>query len=283
MPAPSLFLRPYSSVARIAPSQLKSLLNPDSFWWKSPYLNAWIHKSDTAFPLGIIELARSVFGLPVREDILYRALRYEDSWREQGTESTLALGQVRGSTRKPFPQKGRGKARVGTLRAPMFRGGYTVHGPKPHDKSIDIQQKLYNLAIKTALSAKFAQDQLLIIESFDSITTADKLELKKFLKNFDLSGKKLCLLYGDEEPHRMLVRAADKISHKKGRWTEKRVLVANAREIAVSPLMDTEILVLDKAAVEVLEEMYAQDIDVDPDELFIKPEKQYSPPPPVAE
>jgi large subunit ribosomal protein L4 len=58
-----------------------------------------------------------------RQDIIYRCLQYEKSWFKQSTESTKQLGQVRGSTRKPFPQKGRGKARVGTIRSPQFRGG----------------------------------------------------------------------------------------------------------------------------------------------------------------
>lgn len=71
---------------------------------------------------------RSVFGATIRPDILARALRYEESWREQGTESTKNLGQVRGSTRKPFQQKGRGKARVGTVRAPQWKGGKVEHG-----------------------------------------------------------------------------------------------------------------------------------------------------------
>ena len=70
-----------------------------------------------------MELQKSVFGTRIRPDILAAAIKYEKSWLEQGTESTKNLGQVRGSTRKPFPQKGRGKSRVGTLRAPQFKGG----------------------------------------------------------------------------------------------------------------------------------------------------------------
>lgn len=89
-------------------------------------VHAWCNSFESGSPMGLLELDRSVFGAPIRKDLIAHALRYERSWREQGTESSKNLGQVRGSTRKPFPQKGRGKARVGTLRAPHFRGGMLI-------------------------------------------------------------------------------------------------------------------------------------------------------------
>ncbi|KAJ1531192.1 54S ribosomal protein, mitochondrial [Nowakowskiella sp. JEL0078] len=251
----------------IDPLILPRFADPKNVWWKSPVVHAWIHNFENATAMGIIELSKNVFGLPLREDILFRALRYEESWRAQGTESTKSLGQVRGSTRKVFPQKGRGKARVGTRRSPIFKGGYTVHGAKPHDKSIDIPQKLYNLSIKTALSTKFAQDQLLIVDEL-AVDTVEKLKMINKLKKFDLFGRKVCMLYGNDEPNRLLVRVADQFKTVSGKGKEKQLFVANAREISVSPLLDTEILVLDKAAVEILEEMYTEDRSDDYDELL---------------
>lgn len=80
----------------------------------------FLHSFKTGLNLGLLPFLSFI---PPRQDILFRCLKYEESWFSQSTQSTKQLGQVRGSTRKPFPQKGRGKARVGTLRSPQFRGG----------------------------------------------------------------------------------------------------------------------------------------------------------------
>jgi hypothetical protein len=95
-------------------------------YWKNENLDAFLNSFATGLPIGLIELKKSVFGLQVREDILARCLKYEESWFKQSTESTKTLGQVRGSSKKQFPQKGRGKARVGSHRAPQFVGGETL-------------------------------------------------------------------------------------------------------------------------------------------------------------
>ncbi|KAJ3068052.1 54S ribosomal protein L4 mitochondrial [Quaeritorhiza haematococci] len=259
----------------------------ENLWWKSRTVQAWLHSfsspspSPSTTPLGLLELDRSVFGLnPIRQDLIKRGLKYEWSWLQQGTESSKNLGQVRGSTRKPFPQKGRGKARVGTLRAPQFRGGYTVHGPRPHNKSTDIQQKVYDAAIRNALSTKYSQDQLFIVDSL-SLPTTSKSALLERLQSLGIAGRKCYFLYGNEEPEVQLVQTADMflpdykaeseeeemlLEQEEEELTEKmgglkgkkrmRVLVSNVRNVAVGPLMENEFVVLDKAAVEVLEEMY---------------------------
>lgn len=108
---------------KIEASAIASYPDKTSLWWKSSKVDAWL-MGNSGVPSGLLTLEKSVFAsTPVRNDLIKRAIVYEQSWREQGTESTKNLGQVRGSTRKPFAQKGRGKARVGTLRAPNFRGG----------------------------------------------------------------------------------------------------------------------------------------------------------------
>jgi large subunit ribosomal protein L4 len=139
--------------------------------------------------LGLIGLSKQVFAQR-RQDIIYRCLQYERSWREQGTESSKQLGQVRGSSNKPFPQKKRGKARVGTIRAPMFKGGYTVHGPRPHLKTIDIQRKVYELGIRSALGVKIHQNDLHVVDDL-KLEQASKSLLKERLQNLGLVGKKV--------------------------------------------------------------------------------------------
>ncbi|KAJ3297733.1 54S ribosomal protein L4 mitochondrial, partial [Blyttiomyces sp. JEL0837] len=213
-------------------------------------------------PIGLLELDRAVFGAPVRQDLLHRALRYEEAWRLQGTESSKALGQVRGTTRKPFPQKGRGKARQGTLRAPQFVGGYAVHGPRPHKTSFDIQQKVYDSAIRTAISSKFAQEQLLVVDKL-SMEGDSKSLLEEIMHQLSLQGKGCYFIYGNAEPERYLIRAADKFTNKRASEElpagERKLLVSSAKNISVTPILEKEILVIDKAGIEVLEEMYHVD------------------------
>ncbi|KAI9094422.1 ribosomal protein L4 domain-containing protein [Phlyctochytrium arcticum] len=230
--------------------------------WKSPTVQAYLHSFTTPspHPLGLLQLDRTVFGATVRSDLLSRAVRYEASWLAAGTESTKALGQVRTSGRKPFPQKGRGKARVRTVRAPQWRGGYRVHGPRPHNKTTEIPRKVYDHAIRSALSAKYAQDQLIIVDSL-ALPNSRKQALVDRLVALSLKGKRVYFVYGNTEPEKELVAAAEKFRKRLAdpvRQLEKErpLLVSSAREIIVTPLLENEIVVLDKAAVEILEEMY---------------------------
>ncbi|KAI8928891.1 ribosomal protein L4 domain-containing protein [Entophlyctis helioformis] len=228
-------------------------------WWKYPFVQSWLHAFNTGAFAGLVELSRDVFGQPVRSDVIAQVLEYERNWREQGTESSKTRGQVRGSTRKAFQQKGRGKARVGTIRAPQFVGGYTVHGPHPHNKATDIPRKVYNLGIRTALSTKFAQDQLLVVDLL-AAPNASKAEMRDRLRRLGISGRKTCFFYGASQPSLALIEALD--SFEVANPTEdvpegeRKQLVAAAEHVSVSALMEYEMVVLDKEAVEVLEELY---------------------------
>lgn len=133
-----------------------------------------------------------------------------------------------------------------------------MHGPVPHDKSTDIPRNVYNLAIRSALSTKFAQDQLHVVDSL-TMDTDMRHALIERLRALSLAGKKVYLMYGSEEPEVLLIRAADKFKKKRASEESeamKPLLVTSARHVTVSPLLENEHLVLDKAAVEVLEEMY---------------------------
>ncbi|KAI9338928.1 ribosomal protein L4 domain-containing protein, partial [Zopfochytrium polystomum] len=127
-------------------------------------VHAWIQSFETGDAVGFVELDRTVFGARVRHDLLARAVRYEGIWRLAGTASTKDMAQVRATTKKPFAQKGRGAARQGSLAGPHYVGGYTAHGPRPHLTTTDIQQKVYDAAIRSALSAKFSQDQVIVVD-----------------------------------------------------------------------------------------------------------------------
>ncbi|MBE6472259.1 MAG: 50S ribosomal protein L4 [Coriobacteriaceae bacterium] len=116
------------------------------------------------------ELADSVFGIEPNIPVMHQVVRMQRaSWRA-GTHDTKTRGQVRGGGKKPWRQKGTGRARQGTIRAPHWRGGGVVFGPHPRNYSFKVNKKEIKLAIRSALSAKLADEQLIVV---------DKLEFEK--------------------------------------------------------------------------------------------------------
>ncbi|KAJ3117214.1 hypothetical protein HDU96_007642 [Phlyctochytrium bullatum] len=202
------------------------------------FVQAWLNEFKTGRALGIIELSGNVFNTVVRKDLLFRALQYENSLAEAGTMSSKALGQVRGTTRKPFQQKGRGRARHGTLRAPQYR-------------------KVYDQAMRSALSAKFAQNQLFVVDNYEDVT---KESLEESLKALGLWGRKTYCLHGRSQVPVGLIRTANVIRNDSTKEPKvRKMLVSSTQHMLVQPLMQYEIIIADKAAVEDLEEEYATD------------------------
>ena len=117
--------------------------------------------------VGEIELADAVFGVPVRPDLMHRTVRWQLARRRAGTHKTKAVSEIRGSTRKPFKQKGTGRARAGTRRAPHHRGGVAMFGPVLRDHAHKLPKKVRRLALKSALSSKQAEGKLSVVDSLD--------------------------------------------------------------------------------------------------------------------
>jgi len=115
--------------------------------------------------VGDIELADEVFGLPVRRDILARVVNWQLAKRRAGTHKTKGISEISGTTKKPYKQKGTGRARQGSLRSPQFRGGAVIFGPVVRSHEFDLQKKVRRLGLKTALSAKQAEGKLVVIDS----------------------------------------------------------------------------------------------------------------------
>ena len=114
--------------------------------------------------VGDIDLAEEVFGLPVRRDILARVVNWQLAKRRAGTHKTKGISEISGTTKKPYKQKGTGRARQGSLRSPQFRGGAVIFGPVVRSHEFDLQKKVRRLALKTALSAKQAEGKLIVLE-----------------------------------------------------------------------------------------------------------------------
>jgi large subunit ribosomal protein L4 len=115
--------------------------------------------------VGDIDLADEVFGLPVRSDILARVVNWQLAKRRAGTHKTKGISDISGTTKKPYKQKGTGRARQGSLRSPQFRGGATIFGPVVRSHEFGLQKKVRKLGLKTALSAKQAEGKLVVIDA----------------------------------------------------------------------------------------------------------------------
>jgi large subunit ribosomal protein L4 len=113
---------------------------------------------------GEVELKASIFELPMRKDILQRVVEWQRAKRQAGTHKTKEIGDISGTTKKPFKQKGTGNARQGSLRSPQFRKGATIFGPVVRSHAYDLPKKIRALGLKTALSAKAAEGNLIIVK-----------------------------------------------------------------------------------------------------------------------
>ncbi|CAF2050121.1 unnamed protein product [Brassica napus] len=113
---------------------------------------------------GFMVLAGDVFDVPIRKDIIHHVVRWQLAKRQQGTHSTKTISEVSGTGRKPWNQKGTGRARHGTLRGPQFRGGCVMHGPKPRSHAIKMNKQVRRLGLKIALSARAAEGKLVVFD-----------------------------------------------------------------------------------------------------------------------
>jgi large subunit ribosomal protein L4 len=134
--------------------------------------------------VGDIELADAVFGLPVRRDILARVVAWQLAKRRAGTHKTKGISEISGTTKKPYKQKGTGRARQGSLRSPQFRGGAVIFGPVVRSHAFDLQKKVRRLGLKTALSAKQAEGKLVVIDA----AKLDEAKTKALRVRFDALG-----------------------------------------------------------------------------------------------
>ncbi len=123
---------------------------------------------------GDIELDDSIFGLEPRGDLLSRMVNWQLAKRRAGTHKTKGVSEIRGTTKKPFKQKGTGRARSGSLRSPQYRGGAVIFGPVVRDHGFDLPKKVRKLALKHALSAKAADGKLIVLDKVEAKTPKTK-------------------------------------------------------------------------------------------------------------
>ena len=139
---------------------------------------------------GEIELNDSVFGVECNEAVIHQAVVRQMANERLGTHATKTRGLVRGGGRKPWKQKGTGRARVGSIRSPLWVGGGTVFGPTPRSHAKDMTRKARQLAVKSALSEKLRANELIVVDAINFDAPKTK-EVVKFLAAFNVDGKAL--------------------------------------------------------------------------------------------
>ena len=190
------------------------------------------------------ELSAAVFEIEPNVHAMHEVVRSQRAARRQGTHDTLTRGQVRGGGKKPWRQKGTGRARQGTIRAPQWAGGGTVFGPHPRSSAFKVPAKVVKLAMRSALSAKLADGEIVVVDqlSFEKPSTKQAAEV---LKNLGLEGR-VTIIVPDEDVNTFL-------SFRN---------LAKVRTIGVSELntldfIDNKALVLTEAALTRIEEVLA--------------------------
>ncbi len=188
-----------------------------------------------------ITLNDSIWTNPVHEDALKKMVRLQMAATRQGTHKTKNRSEVSGGGRKPWRQKGTGRARQGSTRATQWVGGGIAHGVQPRDYGFKINRKERVLALKSALADKFANKAVVVFESLDLPSLKTK-EIKNMIKNANLEGKILFVTAEDCENLYMACRNLGYAYH---------IL---ADEINVLDILNADTLVLDEAAVKFIEE-----------------------------
>jgi large subunit ribosomal protein L4 len=135
--------------------------------------------------VGEVDLKEDIFGVEVKSYLLHEVVVWQRACRRKGTASTKTRGEVSGGGHKPWRQKGTGRARVGSNRSPVWRGGGTTFGPKPRSYAYSLPKKVRRAALKMALSSKLANGQLVVLEDYP-FTAPKTKEFMQVMKNFDL-------------------------------------------------------------------------------------------------
>ncbi|QTA85369.1 50S ribosomal protein L4 [Desulfonema magnum] len=145
------------------------------------------------------ELADSIFNVPVRPSILHDVVVMQLACRRSGTASVKHRSDVKGSTRKLFRQKGTGRARRGDIKSPLLKGGGSIFGPDPRSYAYKLPKKVRRLALKMALSSKYLENKLVLLDRFD----LDRIKSKDFVAVLNALGKKNVLIVTDEKDEKL--------------------------------------------------------------------------------
>ena len=193
--------------------------------------------------VGEIELSAAVFGIEPNQAVVHEVVKNHLANCRQGTQSSLTRAEVSGGGKKPWRQKGTGHARQGSIRAPQWTHGGIVFAPKPRDYSYALNKKVKRLALKSALYAKAAEGNLIVVDGLklDAIKTK---AMKEFLNSVNVTKSVVITPELDD----VIVKSARNIPG---------VVTTTAKVLSVYDIVNAKQLVIDKAALAIIEEVYA--------------------------
>src|SRR5690625_1385607 len=194
--------------------------------------------------IGDVTLAEGVFGIEPNESVLYDAILLQQASQRQGTHKVKNRSEVRGGGRKPWRQKGTGRARQGSIRSPQWVGGGTVFGPTPRSYSYKLPKKVRRLALKSALSSKVKDENIVVLESL----AMDAPKTKEVIKMLDALkvNEKALIVTADKDEN--VIRSANNL---------QTVKVLTVQEVNVLDLLMHDKLILTKDAAEKAGEVLA--------------------------
>ena len=197
--------------------------------------------------VGKLNLNEEIFGIEPNQQVVYDVVNAQRAALRQGTHSTLTRHEVRGGGKKPWRQKGTGRARQGSINAPQWRHGGIAFGPKPRSYEVKVNRKVRRLALKSALSYKVGNQLFTAVDTlkFEEIKTKN---FTQFLTNVNLDSKKTMVIVNDDEFSAELALSARNLPN---------VFVSPATHASVLDILAYERLVLTEAAVKYFEEVLA--------------------------
>ena len=191
-----------------------------------------------------IELKDSVFGIEINTHVMHAVVKNYLANQRQGTQSTKTRAEVRGGGRKPWRQKGTGRARHGSSRSPIWVGGGVIFAPKPRDYSYKLPKKVRRLAMKSALSSKVKDEQIIVLDNLPMERPKTK-EMANILKNLKVDGKALIVM---EQVDQSVIRSARNL---------QGVETALVNTLNVYDILKYDHFIITRNAVEKVEEVYA--------------------------
>ena len=203
----------------------------------SDTLTADLYTADGALQ-GEIELNEGIFGIEPNNDVMHQVVTAQLAAKRAGTHSTKTRAEVRGGGTKPWRQKGLGRARHGSIRSPQWVGGGVVHGPKPRDYSQRTPKKMKRLALRSALSARAAEGQIRVIESFDGWDVPRTKNATALLEAMGVTGKVLLLA---EDHERTAIKSFRNLDH---------VIASNLGQANTYDVLWAETVIMSKGTLE---------------------------------
>ena len=190
--------------------------------------------------VGSVDLKKEIFAFTPRQDIILRVINWQLAGRRSGNHKTKRISEIRGTTAKPWKQKGTGRARAGSLRSPQFRGGAVTFGPLVRDHAKKLPKKVRKLALRSALSAKQEEGKILILDS----TTLEKPKTSDLQKKIKQLGIKSALVVDSPKVNENFVLASSNIP---------QIDILPVRGLNVYDILRRDTLVLTKKTIEDLE------------------------------